>query len=87
MSEPPDALGVAVSDLLLVAVAERGALKPGHGLVAGFVGIVDGEHDRVRADLQDGAGERRRRFSPATGLSCVVWPQSPNAFPPLAMIV
>jgi hypothetical protein len=29
MSEPQDALGVAVRDLLPVAVAERGALRPG----------------------------------------------------------
>jgi hypothetical protein len=58
MSEPQDPLGVAVGDLLPVAVAERGPLKPGDRFVAGLKGVVDGEHDGVGSDLQHGAGER-----------------------------
>jgi hypothetical protein len=57
-SEPQNPLCVAVGDLLAVAVAERGPLEPGHGLVAGLVGVVDGEHDGVGADFQHGAGQR-----------------------------
>ena len=63
-SEPQDALGVAVGDLVPVGVAERGLLEPGHGLVAGFVRVVDGEQDGVGADLQHGAGERGREKTP-----------------------
>jgi hypothetical protein len=43
------------------AVAERGPLEPGHGVVAGLIRVVDGEHDRISTDFPHGAGQRGRR--------------------------
>ena len=53
-SNPQDAFGVVVGDLVAVGLAQRCPHQPVDGLLRRLVGVVHGEHDGVGADLEKG---------------------------------